>query len=176
MDEPTVGGDVVGGALCIAGALIGHFVLVPLGVYVPESVAGTLDSPAVMPLIMFTALGLFGALLLVNGMRASAITDTGRKRSPADWRRAFGMVGICAGYLALIVLIGLPIASGIGLAAALWYFGERKLSLMVPLCIVVPAVLWLFFVHVVHVSMPPAVIELGQLHEPAPPVVGRQTA
>lgn len=164
MDEATLRGDIGGGVTCVAIALLGHFLLVPFGVYVPDSVAGTLDSPAVMPRIMFTALGLLGALLLGSGLRAraSAIADPGR--SAADWRKAFGMLAICAGYLAMIFVIGLPLASIISLIVALRYFGGHKWQVMLPIGILVPAVLWMFFVYVVHVSMPPALLELGQLN------------
>jgi hypothetical protein len=75
------------------------------------------------------------------------------------------MLAICAGYMALMVVIGLPIASAIALVATLRYFGGRRWAVMVSLGIVVPAVLWFFFVHVVHVPMPPALLEIGQLHD-----------
>jgi hypothetical protein len=166
MDAATPGGDVAAGAACVAAAVLGHLALVPFGVYVPDSVAGTLDSPAVMPLIMLTALGLLGAALLGSGLRARASSvPTAHGRPAADWRKAGGMLAICAGYMALMVVIGLPIASAIALVATLRYFGGRRWAVMVSLGIVVPAVLWFFFVHVVHVPMPPALLEIGQLHD-----------
>jgi hypothetical protein len=164
MDKATLGGDIGGGAACVAAALLGHLVVVPFGVYVPDSVAGTLDSPAIMPRIMFTALGLLGALLLGSGLRARARSVPDPGRSAADWRKAFGMLAICAGYLAMIFVVGLPLASVIILVVTLRYFGGHKWQLMLPIGIVVPAVLWLFFVYVVHVYMPPALIEFGQLY------------
>jgi len=176
MGETTIGGDIAGGALCVAAALAGHFVLVPFGVYVPDSVAGTLDSPAVLPLIMFTALGLLGAALLANGLSARRAAGLGPGRSAADWRKALGMLGICAGYLALIVVVGLPVASAIGLIVTLRYFGGRRWHVMVPIGIIVPALLWAFFVYVVHVSMPPALIELGAVWNAVPHVAGSQAA
>jgi nitrate/nitrite transporter NarK len=64
-----------------------------------------------------------------------------------------------------MVVIGLPIASAIALVATLRYFGGRRWAVMVSLGIVVPAVLWFFFVHVVHVPMPPALLEIGRVHD-----------
>jgi len=164
MDQPTVGGDIATGAACVVGAVIGDFVLVPHGVYVPESVAGTLDSPAVMPVIMFTALGLLGAVLLAKALKARHGAAVAAARSIDDWRRAGGMLAICALYLGTIFVVSLPIASAIGLFAALWYFGERKWGLMLLVAIITPAALWLFFVYVVNVSMPQAIFELVNVY------------
>ena len=168
MDQPRIAGDVAVGAACVAAAAVGHLVLVPYGVYVPDSVAGTLDSPAVMPLIMFTALGLLGAVLLGGALQARKLAVVEVGRSAADWRKANGMLAVCAGYLAAVFVVGLPVASAVGLFVALWYFGERRWLLMALVAVVVPAALWLFFVHVVHVSMPPALLELGGFQGTAP--------
>jgi hypothetical protein len=119
-----------------------------------------------MPLIMFTALGLFGAALLGTALRArKRSAPSAHGRPAADWRKAGGMLAICFAYMVMMVLIGLPIASAIALVATLWYFGGRRWAVMVSLGIAVPAVLWFFFVHVVHVPMPPALLEIGQLHD-----------
>ncbi len=160
MDQPTVAGDIAAGVACVMAAAIGDLVVVPRGVYVPQSVAGTLDSPAAMPLIMFSALGLLGAVLLAKSVKARTVAAASHGRTAQDWRRAGSMLAICALYLGAIFVVGLPIASAIALFAALWYFGERKWGLMLLIAIITPAALWLFFVYVVNVSMPQAIFEL----------------
>ena len=164
MDQPTVAGDIAAGVACVMAAAIGDLVVVPRGVYVPQSVAGTLDSPAVMPVVMFTALGLLGAVLLAKALKARHAAADRSARATDDWRRAGGMLAICALYLGAIFVVGLPIASAIGLFAALWYFGERTWGLMLLVAIITPAALWLFFVYVVNVSMPNAIFELVDVY------------
>lgn len=158
LHQPTGLGDFVAGIACLVLALIGAFVVVPVWVYVPEKVAGTVDSPAVMPLLMLGLIGLLGALLLFKIWLSGDTRQT--HRSVQDWSRAAGMMAICAGYLILIFVVGLPIATGLSLAAAMNYFGERRWVIVVPVAILTPLILWSFFAYVAQVPMPRPLIEL----------------
>lgn len=161
LETTSVRGDIVSAALCLAAAAAGYFVLVPKWVYVPATVAGTLDSPAFLPRALFMLLALFGALLLLQSLaRARAIAGEG-KAPLRDWVRAAGMLLVCTFYLGAVFLIGLPLASGLSLALALVYFGERRPLVIAVAIVLLPTLLWLFFVKVALVPMPIPVIELA---------------
>lgn len=160
-DQPTGFGDAVSGVLCLITAAAGALFIVPAWVYVPEKVAGTIDSPAVMPLLMLGLLALFGAVLLTETVRKDAVRQTHRTRR--DWVRAGGMMAICALYLALILVIGLPVATGITLVAAMLYFGERRWVVVLPVAAAIPLLLWAFFAYVVQMPMPQPLLRLGVL-------------
>lgn len=159
IDRPTGFGDAIAGALCLAAAAIGAFLIVPAWVYVPEKVAGTIDSPAVMPLLMLALLALFGAVLLAQTVRNQAASESHRTRR--DWMRAGGMIAVCGLYLALILIIGLPVATVIALTAAMFYFGERRWRVVLPVAVATPLLLWTFFAYVVQVPMPQPLLRLG---------------
>ncbi|MEE9249830.1 MAG: tripartite tricarboxylate transporter TctB family protein [Alphaproteobacteria bacterium] len=161
LETITVRGDIVAGALCLAAAAVGYFVLVPKWVYVPATVAGTLDSPAFLPRALFMLLALFGALLLLQSLaHAKAIAGEG-KVPRGDWMRAAGMLFIYMFYLGAVFMVGLPLASGLSLALAMVYFGERRPLVIGIAIVLLPTLLWLFFVKIALVPMPMPIIELA---------------
>lgn len=153
-------GDLMTGTICVVAALLGCIVFVPVWVYVPDSVAGTWNSPAVMPQAMFVLLGIFGALLAIRGFWAGGVASR-PSGDAAVWRRVGAMLGICFAYLLGILLIGLPIASGLALAATLLLFGERRWIVATLVAVLVPLLLWFFFVKVAAVPMPDPVLKLA---------------
>lgn len=169
LETITVRGDIVSGALCLAAAAVGYFVLVPKWVYVPATVAGTLDSPAFLPRALFMLLALFGALLLLQSLPSVKAIAAEGKAPRADWMRAGGMLLVCMFYLGAVFLIGLPLASGLSLAVALVYFGERRPLVIGIAIVLLPTLLWLFFVKIALVPMPIPIFELAA---GAPPLTG----
>lgn len=159
LDHPTDRGDFAAGSICLLTTFAGAFIAVPIWVYVPDTVAGTPDSPAVMPLLMLGLIGLLGALLLIQTWRVDGAEPS--HRTSQDWLRAGGMIAVCAGYLFLILAIGLPLATAVSLGAAMLYFGERRWALMLPVAIVTPLLLWAFFAYVAQVPMPRPMLQLG---------------
>lgn len=169
LETITVRGDIVSGALCLAAAIIGYFVLVPEWIYVPATVAGTLDSPAFLPRVLFALMALLGGMLLLQCLpRAKVIAGEG-KVPRGDWMRAGGMLLVCMFYLGAVFLIGLPLASGLSLALAMVYFGERRPLVIGIAVVLLPTLLWLFFVKIALVPMPTPIFELA---DGAPPLRG----
>ena len=68
LETPTRRGDVIAAALCLIAGLGGYFVVVPFAVYVPQQFAGTANSPAFLPNVMFILLAALSALYLVQSI------------------------------------------------------------------------------------------------------------
>jgi len=163
LETATGLGDLALAASCLISAGLGYFVLVPRWVYVPAKVAGTLDSPAFFPQALFILLALLAGLLLVQSLFAVSRIAAESRAPPADWRRAGTMLAICLFYLGAVFLIGLPLASAVSMALTLLYFGERRLLVVGLTSVLLPMLLWLFFVKVALVPMPTPLIELHGL-------------
>lgn len=161
LETVTAVGETVTGAVAIVVAVFGYIVFVPLWVYVPASVAGTTNSPAMMPKVYCVALGILGAIVAVRGL---ALLKTARGTpaiANADWRRVVAILILCAAYLLGIELIGLPLSSALVLVGAMVLFGERRPVMIATTAVVLPLLLWAFFVKVANVPMPDPVIEIG---------------
>ena len=69
LETPTRRGDVVAAVLCLLVGLAGYYLIVPAAVYVPSKVAGTANSPAFLPNVLF--------LLLINQLKGVPVTWIG---------------------------------------------------------------------------------------------------
>ncbi len=163
LDTPTHRGDIVAASLCLISGLSGYLVLVPAAVYVPSRFAGSVNSPAFFPNLLFVILTALGALYLVQSLAAYRGSAAQGRTRASDWALAAGTASICAGYVAAIYIVGMTIASAICVAAAIFYFGERRPWVIVPTAIVLPALLWFFFVEVAHVLFPTPLVPVMDL-------------
>lgn len=158
LDVPTNRGDIVAAALCLSVALVGYFVLVPVAVYVPSKFAGTINSPAFLPNVLFAMLGGLSALYLVHSLMVRGRTSRAERRRLSDWTLAAGTALICVGYVVAIYVVGMTVASALSVAVAIYYFGERRILIIAAISVVLPALLWLFFVKVAYVLMPTPIV------------------
>lgn len=158
IERATPSGDIVAGAVTLGLVGLAALVILPLGIFVPARVAGTVNSPGFFPHLLLIAGGLLGTLLSVKGLRERRAWPAGRGASLAEWLRAAAMLAVAGGYVALIPVVGLPLASSLALAAGLVHFGERRALLVVTVALAVPLVLWAFFVRVAGVPMPDSLL------------------
>ena len=76
--------------------------------------------------------------------------------SVSDWTLAGGTALICIGYIAAIYTIGMTLGSALCVAATMYYFGERRAWLIFVIAVILPSLLWYFFVKVAHILLPPS--------------------
>lgn len=158
--EPTHRGDVVAAALCLASGLIGYFIVIPAEVYVPSNFVGTANSPAFLPKIVCILLSVLSAIYLVKSVAALRREGVQLRSRPADWLLALGMIGICVAYVTGIYVLGMSVASGLCVAGALYYFGERRIPVIAGIAVILPAFLWYFFVKIANILMPVPVLDI----------------
>ena len=156
MDTPTRRGDTIAATLCLVGSLIGYFLIVPAAVYVPPQFAGTANSPAFLPNVLFLLLAGLSVIYLIYGVAAQIRNPVQGWASVSDWSLAGGTALICIGYIVAIYTIGMTLASALCVAATMYYFGERRTWLIVTIAVILPSLLWYFFVKVAHILLPPS--------------------
>lgn len=158
MDTPTRRGDSIAALLCLAGGLVGYFLVVPAAVYVPPQFAGTANSPAFLPNVLFLLLAALSVIYLLYSVAAQRRNPAQGWAPPSDWMLAGGTALICIGYIVAIYIVGMTLGSALGVAATMYYFGERRPWLIGTIAIILPALLWYFFVKVAHILLPPSLL------------------
>lgn len=154
LETPTRRGDVIAAALCLIAGLGGFFVVVPMAVYVPAQFVGTANSPAFLPNVMFVLLAIFSAFYLVQSLMVyRREAPEGRVRT-SDWGLAGGTALICIAYVFAIHVVGMTLGSALAVAGTIIYFGERRPALIVSIAIILPLLLWYFFVKIAHILFP----------------------
>ena len=158
MDTPTRRGDTIAASLCLIGGLAGYFLVVPVAVYVPPQFAGTANSPAFLPNVLFLLLAALSVIYLLYSVAAQLRSPAQGWAHPSDWMLAGGTALICIGYIVAIFTIGMTLGSALGVAATMYYFGERRPWVIGTIAVILPTLLWYFFVKVAHILLPPSLL------------------
>jgi putative tricarboxylic transport membrane protein len=160
IDTPTYRGDVIGAALCLCFALIVYFFVIPAQVYVPRAFVGTANSPAFLPKLICILLAILSAVYLVNSIIAIRREAPQGRARMSDWAIAGGTVAICLAYVGGILALGLTLASAVCVAGTIYFFGERRYVLICAIALILPALLWYFFVKVANILLPEPGLEI----------------
>ncbi len=158
LETPTRRGDTIAALLCLGGSLAGYFFVVPAAVYVPSKFAGTVNSPAFLPNILFILLAALSAIFLAQSLAAHLHESAQGRVRTSDWMLAGGTALICVGYIGAIYIVGMTLGSALCVAATIYYFGERRWWVIGTIAVILPAVLWYFFVKVAHILFPPPLL------------------
>lgn len=160
IDTPTCRGDIVAAAICFGFALSVYFFIIPAQVYVPKAFIGTANSPAFLPKLICITLALLSAIYLVNSLIAFRREPAQGRVRASDWGIAGAMIGICIVYVGGILVIGLTIASALCVAGSIYFFGERRYGLITVIAVLLPALLWYFFVKIANILLPSSEFEI----------------
>lgn len=154
LETPTRRGDVIAAFLCLAAGLVGYFLVVPAAVYVPAKFAGTANSPAFLPKVMFIVLIGLSAIYLAQSLALYLRKPHQGRARTKDWVLAGGTALICIGYIAAIYVVGMTLGAALIIVAMTYYFGERRPLVMGAIAIILPVLLWYFFEKIAYVLFP----------------------
>jgi hypothetical protein len=160
LETPTLRGDVVAAVLCLVAGLVGYFLIVPAAVYVPSKVAGTANSPAFLPNLLFLLLTGLSVIYFIQSLSDYLRQPAQGRALIMDWMLAGGTALICVGYITAIYFFGMTLGAVLGVTAMTYYFGERRLWVMSTIAIVLPVLLWYFFEKIAHVLFPTPWLEI----------------
>ena len=162
MNNPTK--DIVlGGILVLAGGFI-LFVLIPVEIPVPDEVSVLALSPGFWPSIISAMIIVLGALIGIGGMiRWQRVSGSEQAAMPA----AKGQSGAAAGtvkiaiaitmlfaYYGLSHVFGIPMASMLAVPAFAVLMGEWRFKVLIPIALILPIGLYIFFRYVASVPIP----------------------
>ena len=148
------------GLCLIAVAALLAFAAIPLGVTRPTSVSSLPLSPVFLPYLLSALIGVFAILHIVAAFTAphSPVADSDDGALHPRWLLRGALVAILLlGYLMLPQFIGM-FPTAIALTVALMRLGgERRLPVLAVFGVLLPLVIYLFFVFIAQVPMPTGV-------------------
>ena len=159
----------LGGGFVIL-ALVVIFVVIPAGITMPGRLENRALAPNFWPLIIMGVLGLSGAILLLQALTSKklendsadseGVQDAEKDRPMPQMIFRVGTVfGVLFVFYFAISLAGIVLPSMLAVAFLTWFAGERRWKIIVPLAILLPILLYYFFVHVAQITMPLGVFE-----------------
>ncbi len=155
--------DFILGLIIIALALIGTFFFIPKGVVLPDDVETRALSPDFWPLTIMILLGVAGIALTIQAKFGKPITDDETESVMRPLGEGLIRVAIVIAWLIgmyfAIPIIGMPIACALTFAAMTLFAGERRWKYILPIAILLPAFLYVFFVYVANVPLPTGIYE-----------------
>ncbi|WP_282607772.1 tripartite tricarboxylate transporter TctB family protein [Pelagibius sp. Alg239-R121] len=165
------------GAAIVALAMLGLFVAIPLGVDAPENIEVRPLAPDFWPFIVLVFAGLAGAVVVLEGLsdrrRQTAtspviaskdttpeteVVEQDRPPAEAAVRVVAALGAIFALYFAL-PYTGIVLGTMLLLLFMMRFTGERRWRYILPIAILLPTLLYVFFVYVANVPMPLGLFE-----------------
>lgn len=137
------------------------FVLIPAGIDTPESVDHITLSPDFWPRIISIVFALMGLVTLVRPGEISSVDED--EIDATSWSsrlpRLIVVLATLFAYYFLIDHLGMVVPGIAVIFAMMWFAGERRFVLMGTVAVVVPVLLYLFFVHVASIPIPLGIFE-----------------
>lgn len=162
------------GLFSLGLGLLLHFWLIPNFISVPGNMARLVLSPAFWPEILAFMAMIAGIFVLVDAFRQSAAIelqdpvaesrsqdDTQASEMPIEEEKAqpslfrlLAFVLAMALYVKYLDYLGMALASILMLLVSFYLLGEKRIGLVLSVSILLPLVLYAFFLHVAGVSIP----------------------
>ena len=155
--------DILLGAILVTGFSLMLLVFIPKGIDVPKGIRIAATAPDYWPKLISAAIVLLGLVILFQGIR-QIIRDgnahAGRPsaadapiRQAAFFRTAAALAGLLLYYL-LVEPLGIVLSSMLALPIFAVIYGERRLKVLIPLALLLPAALYVFFTKLANIPMP----------------------
>jgi len=151
--------DLIAGLLMLGlGALV-IWILIPLGVAEPKSVKFAALSPSYYPRIIAGALMLLGAGTFVRAFSGKHADDGADERHPNASMRITIFLAILLSLALMLDWLGFVLGCSLAVFAAMTLAGERKFWLSASIALLLPFLLYVFFLKVARIPIPLGVLE-----------------
>ncbi|MGI9384629.1 MAG: tripartite tricarboxylate transporter TctB family protein [Methyloligellaceae bacterium] len=157
---------LIAGLVLLAFGVLGVAVLIPLGVDEPGKLQFAALSPSYWPRIICIALALLGAGIVASILlkARSGEADDGDGDTEVDAAEATPLRALAAIVLLFVLYLvleplGFVLAGALALAAYMVLAGERRATIIGPVAVGVPLVLYLFFTKAAQVPIPAGILE-----------------
>lgn len=112
-------------------------------------------SPYLFPMLISVFAILLGLSLIYEAKRQAEAKDAPEKEgAPIKLKNVLAVIGLGVIYYALMSFITFIPATVLFLAAMMWFMGERRLKVLIPLAVLVPVVLYVLFDLGLNVRLP----------------------
>ena len=149
------------GLVALALGLATIFILIPVGIVSPQDVQHIALAPEFWPLIVASVFSVMALIILVRPTQPEESDDV--ESAVVPWKQRFPrlaviLVSLFAFYY-LVPFLGMVFTGIVLIAGLMLYAGERRWKLIVPLAIVMPIALYLFFLKVANIPIPLGMFE-----------------
>jgi len=153
--------NLLAGLVLLAFGALTLGVLVPYGVQNPPSVQYRALSPSYWPNIVAAAVCVIGLALTVTAAMEGTQADSKLTRSDSIWfaLRPFVALAICFALYFGLEPLGFVLTCTIALAALMMLAGEFRPHVILPVALIVPFGLHLFFTKAASVPIPMGILE-----------------
>lgn len=149
--------DLYSGLIFITLGIALLTILVPMGIVEPRKVRFAALSPSYYPRLVAGVLLLLGLAVAWRSRREGAATPASNRHPNARGRIAC-FIALLGAYALLLPWLGFVAAGSLGLLTAFWIADERRLGLILPLALLVPLLLYFFFLKVALIPIPTGVL------------------
>lgn len=149
--------DVYLGAVTVLFSLVLWLFLIPNYVVVPGNIEHFYMGPNFWVTVIAASMFLLGALLLYNALKNARPTE-GDPITPLQVFRLCSGMAIFVAYYLFLQSLGIIITSAIAVVACSLMYGERRLKYLLPLAILLPVMLYLFFLKIASIPMPQGIL------------------
>ncbi|MEM8992895.1 MAG: tripartite tricarboxylate transporter TctB family protein [Pseudomonadota bacterium] len=139
------------------GALVA-FVLIPVGVDEPRRIKYAALAPSYYPGLVAFAMIVLGATVAGRSLLTPRPEARPTEMRPDATRRTTLIFGLLLAYSLTVSSLGFVLASTCALGGALWLAGERRPTVMLPIALILPLLLYFFFLKVAKVPIPLGVL------------------
>jgi len=167
--------EIYVGAAMIGIAALGWFIAIPTGIDLPQSVQFSALSPDFWPRIIMVLLGVSGVVVVIQAVverRAAAAVDArvgadeeaeegALIEHPPGLRIARVVFALCSLFVFQYAIghLGMIVSSIAIIFVFTVVLGQRNWKQLIPLAVLLPVILYYFFVYVAQVPMPLGVFE-----------------
>ncbi len=152
--------NLVSALLMLALGACVIWILIPAGVTEPKKIKYAALSPSYYPRLVAVALMMLGAGVLLRTLTESKHNvQATEDRHPQATQRIFGFFLILLFFALSLKWLGFIVAATIAMFLALLLGGERRLWLTLPLAVLIPLLLYFFFLKVARIPIPLGILE-----------------
>lgn len=155
--------DVIFGFGTAAASVFFGLVVIPAGVVTPDSVEHLPLSPAFLPYVLTILIGLIGFICAIQALLIPALPQEAQSASKETVRgwplRLLVVAAAFAGYYWLPNMIGMLPVSMLVMSGLVWFGGEHRSTVILSVSIILPLLVYLFFIWIAQVPMPGGFLE-----------------
>jgi putative tricarboxylic transport membrane protein len=149
--------SLLAGMMMLIVGLLLFFVLIPYGIDSPKKIRYSALSPLYYPKIVAVALSIIGAAIMVKSWRKTE-PETLEPQHPNGKVRVLSFLLILAIYATTLDFLGFVASGTMILTASLLLAGERRVTVIAPVCLGLPIMLHLFFYKIANVPIPAGIL------------------
>ena len=106
-------------------------------------------SPGFFPTFVFAVIGICGALIVYHSLKSDD-----RSWPKFKWGRLATIIGMLAVYIIAMDYIGFIIATLVFLLASMWFFGETRPKIIIPVAAATTAIVYVLWTYVFNITLP----------------------